>query len=179
MRNHRQYRTKIVRQIRRQIFRQMKQKAEWILDVFTSIFVKYDGKFASRWRAKSTDALCAVLPIIIYTGDFPLFCPIRRYFLLGDKNSIQYHVADSHAAAFSTGSLSLRYTALLLPMISYDICFYFRMERILWLLPIARLSNHFRNDTHRISKIAGIKFTLQIYKLHDNPAIQEIFFLLQ
>ncbi|WP_443720127.1 hypothetical protein, partial [Ruminococcus callidus] len=81
-----------------------------------SIFVKYDGKFASRWRAKSTDALCAVLPIIIYTGDFPLFCPIRRYFLLGDKNSIQYHVADSHAAAFSTGSLSLRYTALLLPM---------------------------------------------------------------
>ncbi|WP_242823495.1 hypothetical protein, partial [Ruminococcus callidus] len=65
---------------------------------------------------KSTDALCAVLPIIIYTGDFPLFCPIRRYFLLGDKNSIQYHVADSHAAAFSTGSLSLRYTALLLPM---------------------------------------------------------------
>ncbi|MDY3655951.1 MAG: hypothetical protein SO054_07325, partial [Ruminococcus callidus] len=46
----------------RQIFRQMKQKAEWILDVFTSIFVKYDGKFASRWRAKSPDALCAVLP---------------------------------------------------------------------------------------------------------------------
>ncbi|MBS6597411.1 MAG: hypothetical protein KH326_10160, partial [Ruminococcus callidus] len=31
-------------------------------DVFTSIFVKYDGKFASRWRAKSPDALCAVLP---------------------------------------------------------------------------------------------------------------------
>jgi DNA-binding Xre family transcriptional regulator len=24
--------------------------------------VKYDGKFASRWRAKSLDALCAVLP---------------------------------------------------------------------------------------------------------------------
>jgi hypothetical protein len=24
--------------------------------------VKYDGKFASRWRAKSPDALCAVLP---------------------------------------------------------------------------------------------------------------------
>ena len=61
---YRQYRTKIVRQMRRQIFRQMKQKAEWILDVFTSIFVKYDGKFASRWRAKSPDALCAVLPNI-------------------------------------------------------------------------------------------------------------------
>ena len=59
----RQYRTKIVRQMRRQIFRQMKQKAEWILAVFTSIFVKYEGKFASRWRAKSTDVLCAVLPL--------------------------------------------------------------------------------------------------------------------
>ena len=50
--------------MRRQIFRQMKQKAEGILDVFTSILVKYDGKFASRWRAKSPDALCAVLPKI-------------------------------------------------------------------------------------------------------------------
>ena len=48
----------------RQIFRQMEQKAEWILAVFTSIFVKYDGKFASRWRAKSPDALCAVLPYV-------------------------------------------------------------------------------------------------------------------
>ena len=26
--------------------------------------MKYDGKFASRWRAKSPDALCAVLPLI-------------------------------------------------------------------------------------------------------------------
>jgi hypothetical protein len=26
--------------------------------------VKYDGKFASRWRAKSPDALCAVLPYV-------------------------------------------------------------------------------------------------------------------
>ena len=60
----RRYRTKIVRQMRRQIFCQMKQKAEWILAVFTSIFVKYDGKFASRWRAKSLDALCAVLPLL-------------------------------------------------------------------------------------------------------------------
>ena len=24
--------------------------------------MKYDGKFASRWRAKSPDALCAALP---------------------------------------------------------------------------------------------------------------------
>ena len=26
--------------------------------------MKYDGKFASRWRTKSPDALCAVLPLI-------------------------------------------------------------------------------------------------------------------
>ena len=26
--------------------------------------MKYDGKFASRWRAKSPDALCAVSPLI-------------------------------------------------------------------------------------------------------------------
>jgi hypothetical protein len=42
------YRTKIVRQMRGQIFCQMKQKAECILCVCTSIFVKYDGKYASR-----------------------------------------------------------------------------------------------------------------------------------
>ena len=35
--------------MRRQIFRQMKQKAEWILDVFTSIFVKYESLFRI-WR---------------------------------------------------------------------------------------------------------------------------------
>lgn len=63
--------------------------------------------------------------------DVSSFCPIRRYFLPGDKNSIPYHAADSHAAAFSTGSLSLRYTALILPITVYDIYFYFRMERIL------------------------------------------------
>ena len=31
-----------------------------------AIFVKYDGKFASRWRAKSPDALCAVLPTVSF-----------------------------------------------------------------------------------------------------------------
>ena len=32
-------------------------------------FVKYDGKFASRWRAKSPDALCAVLPLFsVFSG---------------------------------------------------------------------------------------------------------------
>ena len=58
----------------------MKGKTEKILCGFSSIFPKYlgkyarkmragryetgsEGKFASRWRAKSPDALCAVLPI--------------------------------------------------------------------------------------------------------------------
>jgi len=76
-----QYRTKIVRQMRRQIFRQMKGKTEKILCGFSSIFPKYlekyarkmragryetgsEGKFASRWRAKSPDALCVVLPLL-------------------------------------------------------------------------------------------------------------------
>ena len=61
--------------MRRQIFRQMKQKAEWILDVFTSIFVKYDRKFASRWRAKSPDALCAVLLYGKHISKKP--CPVK------------------------------------------------------------------------------------------------------
>ena len=43
----RQHRTKIVRQMFCQIFRKMKQKAQLILCVFTSIFVKYYGKYAS------------------------------------------------------------------------------------------------------------------------------------
>ena len=59
----------------------MKGKTEKILCGFSSIFPKYlgkyarkmragryetgsDGKFAGRWRAKSPDALCAVLPIL-------------------------------------------------------------------------------------------------------------------
>jgi len=57
----------------------MKGKTEKILCGFSSIFPKYlgkyarkmragryetgsEGKFASRWRAKSPDVLCAVLP---------------------------------------------------------------------------------------------------------------------
>jgi hypothetical protein len=60
-------------------FREMKGKTEKILCGFSSIFPKYlgkyarkmrarryetgsEGKFASRWRAKSPDALCVVLP---------------------------------------------------------------------------------------------------------------------
>ena len=44
----RQYRTKIVRQMRAGRYE-----------------TGSDGKFASRWRAKSPDALCAVLPKIL------------------------------------------------------------------------------------------------------------------
>ena len=48
--------------MRYEFFRQMKQKTAFILCVFTSIFVKYDGKSASRWHEKSSDGLCVVLP---------------------------------------------------------------------------------------------------------------------
>ncbi len=34
--------------------------------------MKYDGKFASRWRAKSPDALCAVLPYFIGHAGSPM-----------------------------------------------------------------------------------------------------------
>ena len=42
--------------------------------------MKYDGKFASRWRTKSPDALCAVLPLVFQSKQFvqvvdPRFCP--------------------------------------------------------------------------------------------------------
>ena len=60
----------------------------------------------------------SLLVFVLLWQDVSSFCPIRRYFLLGDKNSIPYH-----AAVFSTDSLSLRYTALPLPMTVYDICF--------------------------------------------------------
>ena len=44
--------------MRRQIFRQMKQKAEWILAVFTSIFVKYESLFRIwRMQIASSDFL--------------------------------------------------------------------------------------------------------------------------
>jgi len=41
--------------------------------------VKYDGKFASRWRAKSPDALCAVLPkgrLAMKCGEDRGTCPL-------------------------------------------------------------------------------------------------------
>ena len=52
--------------------------------------MKYDGKFASRWRAKSPDALCAVLPyrkekavrIQCEAGTGQLFCLLFRNVLV-------------------------------------------------------------------------------------------------
>jgi hypothetical protein len=48
--------------MRRQIFRQIKQKEEGILGVFPSIVVKYGGKYASRRVLEAQAANCAVLP---------------------------------------------------------------------------------------------------------------------
>jgi hypothetical protein len=58
----RQYRTKIMPGLRSQIFRQMKQKSSAILYVLPRIFVKYDGKYASKTGVKPSGGLCAVLP---------------------------------------------------------------------------------------------------------------------
>ena len=80
--------------LRRQIFWEMKGKTEKILCGFSSIFPKYlgkyarkmragryetgsEGKFASRWRAKSPDALCAVLPKSCPMPFYPLACQHR------------------------------------------------------------------------------------------------------
>ena len=58
----RQYRTKIVPQMRCQIFRQIVQKFRRHTDVCRGIFVQDDGKYASRCGAKPQGGLCAVLP---------------------------------------------------------------------------------------------------------------------
>jgi hypothetical protein len=59
--------------MRRQIFRQIKQKAEGILGVFPSIFVKYGGKSASRRALEARAENCAALPLLFppYTRIMP------------------------------------------------------------------------------------------------------------
>ena len=57
-----QYRTILMVQMRRQIFRQSKQKFARIVDPLRRIFVTNDGKDASRCAIKATAANCAVLP---------------------------------------------------------------------------------------------------------------------
>ena len=55
-----QYRTKIVQQMRRQVFGEIKGK--YARKMCAGRYeTGSEGKFASRWRAKSPDALCAVL----------------------------------------------------------------------------------------------------------------------
>ena len=57
-----QYRTILSAVLRRQIFRQMCQKAQRILCGFTSIFGADDGKDAGKTVLKASAANCAVLP---------------------------------------------------------------------------------------------------------------------
>ena len=58
----RQYRTILSVESRRQIFWQVKQKAQRILCVFASIFVTVAGKSASEATLKASAVNCAVLP---------------------------------------------------------------------------------------------------------------------
>ncbi|WP_288595680.1 hypothetical protein, partial [uncultured Ruminococcus sp.] len=75
---------------------------------FSSIFPKYlgkyarkmragryetgsDGKFASRWRAKSSDALCAVLPLIYVFHYFNMFSPKKQV-----PHPIPYKIFKKH-----------------------------------------------------------------------------------
>ena len=62
LKNLRQHRTKESVELRRQIFRQTKQKPQQILHVFARFFVKYDGKDASKSALLALADLCAVLP---------------------------------------------------------------------------------------------------------------------
>ena len=58
-----QYRTKLVVQMRRRVFRQIVQKYRRHTAVCQGISVQDDGKHASRCAAKPSGALCAVLPL--------------------------------------------------------------------------------------------------------------------
>ena len=60
----RQHRTEFVRKMRSRIFRQIAQKFRRHTVVCQEISVWYDGKSASRLRAKPSGGLCAVLPLL-------------------------------------------------------------------------------------------------------------------
>ena len=81
----RQYRTKIVPQMRCQIFRQIIQKFQRHTDVCRGIFVQDDGKYASRCGAKPQGGLCAVLPQLQHPA---------KLFLQGKINSVQVRSDD-------------------------------------------------------------------------------------
>ena len=63
-----QYCIILMRRLRSQKFRQMKQKAQAILCALTSVFVKYDGIYASKRRAKPQSVNCAVLSKLCWTN---------------------------------------------------------------------------------------------------------------
>ena len=63
----RQHRTKLVRRLRRQVFRQIVQARRRRADARQGELVQYDGKYASKMRAKR--GLCAVLPLSDYPVD--------------------------------------------------------------------------------------------------------------
>ena len=81
----RQYRTKMVPQMRCQIFRQIVQKFRRHTDVCRGIFVQDDGKYASRCGAKPQGGLCAVLPQLQHPA---------KLFLQGKINSVQVRSDD-------------------------------------------------------------------------------------
>ncbi len=57
----RQHRTKLVRRLRRQVFRQIVQARRRRADARQGELVQYDGKYASKMRAKrEARALCGV-----------------------------------------------------------------------------------------------------------------------
>ena len=58
----RQYRTILIAQMRRQIFRQTNPKDAGEMDFRQGILVQYEGKDASSCVIKATAANCAVLP---------------------------------------------------------------------------------------------------------------------
>ena len=70
----RQHRTKLVRKMRSRIFRQIAQKFRRHAAVCQGISVQYDGKSASRLRAKPSGGLCAVLPQKKYGRCTPVYC---------------------------------------------------------------------------------------------------------
>ena len=58
----RQHRIIIVVRLRSQIFRQIVQKRRRRADARQGVFVRYDGKYASKRAAKALAGNCAVLP---------------------------------------------------------------------------------------------------------------------
>ena len=113
----------------------MKGKTEKILCGFSSIFPKYlgkyarkmrarryetgsEGKFARRWRAKSPDALCAVLPLLfllVLSGHCSPACALLPHLRTHNNHStFPYdvcHTMNSNFLSFSFPQKSVPSTA--------------------------------------------------------------------